>query len=71
KDTTQFFMGNYYYTNHRITDFMYQTYCNPAPLNSLVPKLVIVDKGNYGREYYKWMFNNKIYQLQSPESKLR
>ncbi|TFK41564.1 hypothetical protein BDQ12DRAFT_696741 [Crucibulum laeve] len=39
KDTTQFIVDSYHYINHRVTDFMCQTYCNPAPLNGSAPNL--------------------------------
>ncbi|KAJ8487572.1 hypothetical protein ONZ45_g14287 [Pleurotus djamor] len=57
--TTRFIVDAYHYVNHRTTDYLCRTWCNPAPLNGSAPNLVIVDKDKEGKEYYKRAFNTE------------
>ncbi|KAF9041181.1 hypothetical protein BJ165DRAFT_1323601, partial [Panaeolus papilionaceus] len=42
KDTTQFIVNAYHYINHKATDQLCCTFCNPAPADGSQPNLVIV-----------------------------
>ena len=44
---------------HRTTDWMCQTYCNPAPTDGSAPNLVVVEHDNQGRPQYKRAFNTQ------------
>ncbi|KAJ8495216.1 hypothetical protein ONZ45_g12949 [Pleurotus djamor] len=57
--TTRFIVDAYHYVNHRTTDYLCRTWCNPAPLNGSAPNLVVVDKDKEGKEYYKRAFNTE------------
>jgi hypothetical protein len=60
KDTTRFIVDSYHYINHRTTDELCRTYCNPAPLNGSAPNLVEVVKDKFGRPHYKRAFNTEV-----------
>ena len=56
--TSRFIVDSYHYINHRVTDYMCQKWCNPAPLDGSAPNLVL----NYdkkGQPYYKHAFNTQ------------
>ncbi|KAF9488673.1 hypothetical protein BDN71DRAFT_1402908 [Pleurotus eryngii] len=57
--TTQIIVDSYHYINHRTTDHLCRTWCNPAPLNGDAPNLVVVDEDKEGRPYYKRAFNTQ------------
>ena len=59
KDTTRFIVDSYHYINHRTTDQLCRTYCNPAPLNGSAPNLVEVEQDRYGHSHYKQAFNTQ------------
>ncbi|KAM6490231.1 hypothetical protein JOM56_014208 [Amanita muscaria] len=58
-DTSRFIVDAYHYTNHRATDNLCRTYCNPAPLNGSAPNLVIAEHNAKGELYYKQAFNTQ------------
>ncbi|KAF9492910.1 hypothetical protein BDN71DRAFT_1591371 [Pleurotus eryngii] len=57
--TTRIIVDSYHYINHRVTDYLCRTWCNPAPLNGAAPNLVVVDEDKEGRPYYKRAFNTQ------------
>ncbi|KAJ8690195.1 hypothetical protein PTI98_011647 [Pleurotus ostreatus] len=57
--TTRIIVDSYHYINHRITDHLCQTWCNPAPLNGDAPNLVVVANDKQGNPYYKRAFNTQ------------
>jgi len=59
KNTTRFIVDSYHYINHRTTDSLCRTYCNPAPLNGSAPNLVVVEKDRFGIPHYKRAFNTQ------------
>ncbi|KAM6503968.1 hypothetical protein JOM56_000911 [Amanita muscaria] len=58
-DTSRFIVDAYHYINHRATDNLCRTYCNPAPLNGSAPNLVIAEHNAKGELYYKRAFNTQ------------
>lgn len=61
KNTTRFVVDSYHYINHRSTDFLCRTYCNPAPQDGSAPNLVIVDYDKNNNPYLKRAFNTQVY----------
>lgn len=59
KNTTRFIVDSYHYINHRKTDYMCRTWCNPAPLNGSAPNLVMVARDKQNQPYYKRAFNTQ------------
>jgi hypothetical protein len=59
KETTRLIVDAYHYTNHRVTDFLCRTYCNPAPLDGSAPNLVIEAEAKNGTKYLKRAFNTQ------------
>ena len=59
KETTRFIVDSYHYSNHRTTDYLCRTYCNPAPLNGSAPNLVDTVMDKQGHEHYKRAFNTQ------------
>ncbi|KAJ8695595.1 hypothetical protein PTI98_008185 [Pleurotus ostreatus] len=57
--TTRIIVDSYHYINHRVTDHLCRTWCNPAPLNGDAPNLVVVDEDKQGNSYYKRAFNTQ------------
>ena len=60
KLTTRFIVDTYHYKNHRKTDELCRKWCNPAPEDGSAPNLVVVEKDNQGRPYYKRAFNTQV-----------
>ena len=58
--TTRIIVDSYHYINHRVTDHLCRTWCNPAPLNGDAPNLVVVDEDKQGNPYYKRAFNTQV-----------
>jgi len=58
-DTSRFIVDAYHYINHRATDELCRTWCNPAPLNGSAPNLVIAARNPQGQLYYKRAFNTQ------------
>jgi hypothetical protein len=59
--TTRFIVDSYHYQNHRKTDTLCQTWCNPAPTDGSAPNLVITAKGADGKLYQKRAFNTQVF----------
>ena len=59
KNTSRFIVDSYHYVNHRSTDVLCRTWCNPAPLDGSAPNLVIVETDERGRPYFKRAFNTQ------------
>ncbi|KAF9495335.1 hypothetical protein BDN71DRAFT_1558791 [Pleurotus eryngii] len=57
--TTWIIVDSYHYINHRVTDHLCQTWCNPAPFNGDAPNLVVVNEDKEGKPYYKRAFNTQ------------
>ena len=58
-DTSRFIVDAYHYINHRATDNLCRTRCNPAPLDGSAPNLVIAERNAQGQLYYKRAFNTQ------------
>ncbi len=59
KNSTRFIVDTYHYSNHHATDQLCQNWCNPAPMNSSAPNLVIAERNAEGQFYYKCAFNTQ------------
>src|SRR5882757_4727272 len=59
-ETTRFIVDSYHYQNHRKTDTLCQTWCNPAPTDGSAPNLVITARGSDGKLYQKRTFNTQV-----------
>jgi hypothetical protein len=60
KQTTRFIVDSYHYINHRTTDYLCRTWCNPAPLNGSQPNLITVEYDKNGNPHYKRAFNTQV-----------
>jgi hypothetical protein len=60
KTTTRFIVDSYHYINHRVTDYLCRTWCNPAPLDGSQPNLVMVENDRFGNPHYKRAFNTQV-----------
>ena len=60
KKTTRFIVDSYHYINHCTTDYICRKWCNPAPLNSSAPNLVISAVDKNGQPYLKRAFNTQV-----------
>ena len=60
KHTTRIIVDTYHYINHKVTDYLCRTYCNPSPGNGLAPNLVIIEYDNNGRPHAKRAFNTQV-----------
>jgi hypothetical protein len=63
KATTRFIVDSYHYINHRTTDYLCRTWCNPAPLNGSQPNLVKVEYDRNGCPHYKRAFNTQVSEV--------
>jgi CxC5 like cysteine cluster associated with KDZ transposases/CxC6 like cysteine cluster associated with KDZ transposases len=57
--TTRFIVDSYHYQNHRKTDTLCRTWCNPAPTDGSAPNLVITATASDGSTYQKRAFNTQ------------
>jgi hypothetical protein len=57
--TTRFIVDSYHYQNHRKTDTLCRTWCNPAPTDGSAPNLVITATASDGTTYQKCAFNTQ------------
>ena len=57
--TTRFIVDSYHYRNHRKTDTLCRTWCNPAPTDGSSPNLVITATASDGSTYQKRAFNTQ------------
>ena len=58
--TTQFIVDSYHYQNHRKTDTLCRTWCDPAPADGSAPNLVMMARGSDRRAYQKCAFNTQV-----------
>jgi len=57
--TSRFIVDAYHYINHRVTDYLCRSWCNPAPLDGSAPNLVTLNYDKHGKPYYKRAFNTQ------------
>ena len=59
KDTTRIIVDAYHYNNHKITDVLCRTYCNPAPDDGSAPNLLVVKNGP-NSPYLQYAYNTQV-----------
>jgi len=57
--TTCFIVDSYHYTNHKATDLICCTWCNPTPSDGSAPNLVIPTTDKHGNPCFKHAFNTQ------------
>ncbi len=57
--TTRFIVDSYHYINHKATDNMCCTWCNPAPTDGSAPNLVVSTINKDGNPCFKRAFNTQ------------
>ena len=57
--TTCFVVDSYHYTNHKATDLICGTWCNPTPSDGSAPNLVIPTIDKHGNPFLKHAFNTQ------------
>ena len=57
--TTRFVVDSYHYINHKATDNICHTWCNPAPTDGSAPNLVIPTTDKHGQPCFKRAFNTQ------------
>ena len=60
KHTSRFIVDTYHYINHRVTDYLCQTYCNPSPGDRSAPNLVTIEYDSNGRSHARRAFNTQV-----------
>ncbi|KAG8941897.1 hypothetical protein FRC03_003878 [Tulasnella sp. 419] len=58
-DTTRFLVDSWHYVNHRATDVLCQTWCNPAPADGSQPDLVIKHTDEEGQPFLARAYNTE------------
>ncbi len=58
-DSTRFVVDIYHYRNHKASDELCRTFCNPAPSDGSAPNLVVVGHDSHGVPYMKKAFNTQ------------
>jgi len=58
-DTTCLVVDSYHYTNHKATDNICRTWCNPTPSDGSAPNLVIPTTDKSGNPCFKHAFNTQ------------
>ncbi|KAF6765566.1 hypothetical protein DFP72DRAFT_985770 [Ephemerocybe angulata] len=58
--TSCFIIDTYHYINHKASNDLCRTWCNPAPANGSQPNLVIVSHDASGQPYLKRAFNTQV-----------
>ena len=58
-ETTRFVVDSYHYTNHKATDIICCTWCNPTPSDGSAPNLVIPTSDKNGDPWFKSAFNTQ------------
>ena len=58
-ETTRFVVDSYHYINHKATDNICRTWCNPTPSNGSAPNLVIPTTDKNGNPCLKSAFNTQ------------
>ncbi|KAF9039092.1 hypothetical protein BJ165DRAFT_1551557 [Panaeolus papilionaceus] len=59
EDTTRFVVDSYHYINHKATDQLCRTYCNPGPADGSQPNLVVVGYNADNEPYLMRAFNTQ------------
>src|SRR6266498_995200 len=57
--TTCFVVDSYHYINHKATNNICHTWCNPAPTDGSAPNLVIPTTNKHGQPCFKHAFNTQ------------
>lgn len=60
QQTTRMIVDSYHYINHKASDYLCSTWCNPAPDDGSAPNLVVLGYGNDGTPYAKRAFNTQV-----------
>ncbi len=60
KHTSRFIVDTYHYINHRVTDYLCRTYCNPSPGDGSAPNLVTIEYDSNGRPHARRAFNTQV-----------
>lgn len=63
KLTTRFIVDTYHYINHRATDYLCRTWCNPAPTDGKAPNLVKRFVDENGTSHLYRAFNTQVSKL--------
>ena len=58
-ETTRFVVDSYHYINHKATDELCRTWCNPTPSDGSAPNLVIPTTDKNGNPCFKHAFNTQ------------
>ena len=58
-ETTHFVVDSYHYINHKATDNVCHTWCNPNPTDGSAPNLVIPATDKNGNPFFKRAFNTQ------------
>ena len=58
-ETTRFIVDSYHYINHKATDNICHTWCNPTPSDGSAPNLVIPTADKNGNPCFKHAFNTQ------------
>ena len=58
-ETTRFVVDSYHYINHKATDYICRTWCNPTPSDGSAPNLVIPTTDKNGNPCFKSAFNTQ------------
>jgi len=61
--TTRFVVDSYHYTNHKATDTLCRTWCNPAPSDGSAPNLVLPATDKHGNPCWQRAFNSQVSEL--------
>ena len=61
--TSCFVVDSYYYTNHKATDMICRTWCNPAPTDGSAPNLVVLARDRNGNPVFQREFNTQVREI--------
>ena len=53
-------VDSYHYINHKASDILCRTLCNPAPDDGSAPNLVVLAQSEDGTPYLKRAFNTQV-----------
>ena len=53
-------VDSYHYNNHKATDILCATYCNPAPMDGSAPNLVQLVEDKHGEMQMQRSFNTQV-----------
>ena len=60
KQTSRFIVDTYHYNNHKASDTLCSSLCNPAPTDGTSPNLVTMTRDKRGRKVWKRAFNTQV-----------